>query len=183
MALHKKNEDKGLVLIGLHSQQATDEEVQAVVKKNKVKFPITKGGGGPSKGNGIPHTIVFDVSGKLVFEGHPGEPDFEKAVKKALKEVTTAGAPASGLTPKPGTAPATPPSTKPAGKPAALIPERAWTNTDGKVMMAALVSVDGDNARFKKKDGTVFTYPISKLIGDDQTTIKEAAEKPKEENP
>ena len=164
----------------MHCQSATDDEVQEVVKKMKIKFPVTKGGGGPTKGNGIPHTLVFDTSGKLVFEGHPQAAEFDKAVKKALREV--AAAPASGLSPKPGTSPSAPstPSTKPGAKPAALIAERAWTNTDGKVMMAALVAVEGDNAKFKKKDGSTFSYPISKLVEDDQTTIKEAAEKAKE---
>jgi hypothetical protein len=184
VALHKKNEDKGLMVVGLHCQEATDDEIKDVVKKLKVKFPVTKGGGGPSKGNGIPHSLVFAPSGKLVFEGHPAAPEFDKAVKKALKEVTANATPASGLGPKPGTSPApsAPSATKPAAatKGAALVPERAWTNTDGKVMMAALISVDGDSARFKKKDGTTFSYSISKLIEDDQTAIKEAAEKAKE---
>ena len=180
VALHKKNEDKGLAVVGLHCQQATDDEVKDVVKKLKMKFPVTKGGGGPSKGNGIPHTLVFDVAGKLVFEGHPAEPDFEKAVKKALKEVVATAGSGSGLGPKPGTTPATPATTKPGAKPAALVSERAWTNADGKIMMAALISVDGDSAKFKKKDGTVFSYPVSKLVADDQTAIKEAAEKAKE---
>ena len=49
--------------------------------------------------------------------------------------------------------------------------------------MAALVSVEGDNAKFKKKDGNTFTYPVSKLVPDDQTAIKEAAEKAKEVQP
>ena len=180
MALQKRNKDKGLVVVGIHSQQATDDEVKDVVKKHKINFPVTKNGGGPSKGNGIPHTLVFNTTGALVFEGHPADADFEKAVKKALKEVAAAAAPSGGLTPKPGTAPSTKPGTKPAVS-GALVSERAWTNTDGKVMMAALISVDGDNAKFKKKDGSTFTYPISKLVEADQTTIKEAAEKPKEE--
>ena len=182
VALHKRNEDKGLVVIGFHCQQATDDEVKDMVKKLKMKFPVTKGGSGPSKGNGIPHTLVFDVEGKLAFEGHPADAEFEKAVKKSLKAVA-AGAPGSGLGPKPGTTPATKPGATPGAKPAALIPERAWTNADGKVMMAALVSVDGDTAKFKMKAGNIIAYSISKLVADDQATIKEAAEKSKETPP
>ena len=180
VALHKKNADKGLAVIGFHCQQASDDEIKDVVKKLKIKFPVTTGGGGPTKGNGIPHTLVFAPDGKLIFEGHPSAPEFEKAVKKALKEVTATAAPASGLSPKPG---AEPSPTKPGIKPtasAALVAERAWTNTDGKKMLAALVSVDGDTGKFKKKDGSTFTYPVSKLIEEDQTTIKEATA-PKEE--
>jgi hypothetical protein len=179
VALHKKNEDKGMQVIGFHVQNAPDEEVKEVVKKYKIKFPVTKGGNGPSKGNGIPHTLVFNNAGNLVFEGHPADPEFDKAVKKALKEVAASAAPASGLAPKPAGSSS---SIKPA-KPAVLLAERSWTNADGKVMMAALVSVDGDNAKFKKKDGNIFTYPISKLVADDQAAIKEAAEKATESNP
>jgi len=166
------------MLVGFHAQTATDDEVKAVVKKMKIKFPVTKGGGGPSKGNGIPHTLVFDSTGKLVFEGHPSEAGFDKAVKRALKGVEAASGTPGGLGPKPGSTPTTPssPTTKP-GAPAVLIAERAWTNTDGKIMMAALISLDGDTAKFKKKDGTTFTYSISKLKEDDQATIKEAAAK------
>src|SRR6187455_3144045 len=90
VALHKRNEDKGLAVVGLHCQSATDDEIKEVVKKLKMKFPVTKGGGGPSKGNGIPHSLVFDVAGKLVFEGHPADKDFKKAVDKSLKAVTAA---------------------------------------------------------------------------------------------
>jgi len=178
VALHKRNEDKGLAVIGLHCQQATDDEVKEVVKKLKMKFPVTKGGGGPSKGNGIPHSLVFDVEGKLVFEGHPADKDFKKAVDKSLKAVA-ASSPSSGLGPKPGTTPSTTPSTKPT-QAAVLVAERAWTNTDGKTMMAALISVDGANAKFKMKNGSTVSYPLAKLTEEDQTTIKEAAEKAKE---
>jgi hypothetical protein len=174
VALYNKNKDKGFMLIGMHVQSAKDEEVQASAKKLKIKFPVTKGGGGPSKGEGIPHTLVFDASGKLVFEGHPSEPGFDKAVKKSLKEVAGSAAPASGLGPKGGgsTKPETP-ETKP-DAPAVLIAERAWTNSEGKTMMAALLSVNGDKGTFKKKDGTTFTYQISKLKEEDQEAIKDA---------
>jgi hypothetical protein len=175
VALHKRNEDKGLAVVAMHRQNATDDEVKEVVKKLKMKFPVTKGGSGPSKGNGIPHSLVFDVEGKLVFEGHPADADFEKAVKKSLKAVA-ASSPSSGLSPKPG---ATPSTTKPA-KPAVLIAERAWTNTEGKTMTAALLSVDGENAKFKMKSGSTVSYPLNKLSDEDQATIKEAAEKAKE---
>jgi len=172
VALHKRNEDKGLAVVAMHRQDATDEEVKVVVKKLKMKFPVTKGGSGPSKGNGIPHSLVFDVEGKLVFEGHPADKDFKKAVDKSLKAVT-AGAPSSGLGPKPGSTPST-------AKPTVLIAERAWTNTEDKTMTAALLSVEGESAKFKMKGGNTVSYPLNKLTEADQATIKEAAEKAKE---
>jgi hypothetical protein len=39
------------------------------------------------------------------------------------------------------------------------------------------------NAKFKKKDGSTFNYPLNKLTEEDQATIKEAAEKAKEPAP
>lgn len=180
VALYKRNQDKGLAMIGMHVQSATDDEVKEKVKDLKIKFPVTKGGGGPSKGNGIPHTLVFDTEGKLAFEGHPAAPEFDKAVKKALKAVTASADSGSKLGPS-TTKPSTTPSST--AKATALIAERPWTNVDGKVMNAALISVDGETAKFKKKDGPPFPYPLSKLSEEDQQTIKEAAVKAKEGTP
>ncbi len=178
-ALYKRNKDKGFMLVGLHSQQATDEEIQTKVKQLKVKFPITTGGGGPHEGNGIPHSLVFDAQGKLVFEGHPTDAAFEKSVKKALKDVTASASAPSGLKSTSGLSSSSGLSSAKA-KPAALIAQRPWTNTDGKVMNAALISVEGANATFKKVDGKTFSYPLNKLNEEDQATIKEAAEKSSE---
>lgn len=177
VSLQKRNDDKGLAVIGFHCQDATDEEVQAKAKSMKLNFPVTKGGNGPREGNGIPYSQVFDTAGNLVFEGRPTDAGFEKAVKKSLKEVSAAGSSSSGLGPKPGGSSLSPSSSSKPAKPSVLIAERPWTNTDGKVMNAALVSVSGDNATFKKKDGKTFVYPLSKLNEEDQATIKEAAAK------
>ena len=186
VALSKRYDDKGLQVIGLHVQNATEDEIKAKVKQLKIPFPVTTGGGGPKSGGGIPHSIVFDPEGKMTFEGHPADPDFEKAVKKALKSVTVAAGSASGLgEPKPagsklgssggsslGSAAAKP------VKPGALIPLRTWTSSDGRTMSAALLSVDGANGKFKKADGTTFTMPLNRLADDDQKIIEEAAAAP-----
>ena len=89
--LAKRNKDK-LVLIGAHSQDATDDQVKAVVKKNRLSYTIVKGSNGPGDvGSGtIPHAYVFDAEGKLLFNGSPvgaTARDFEKAVRKALPKV------------------------------------------------------------------------------------------------
>jgi thiol-disulfide isomerase/thioredoxin len=75
-----------LVLIGAHSQEATDDEVKAVVKKNKLTYSIVKGSNTPSdvSSGTIPHAYVFDAEGKLVFHGLPSDPKFDKALHKAL---------------------------------------------------------------------------------------------------
>jgi hypothetical protein len=188
VALSKRYDDKGLQVIGLHVQNATEDEIKTKVKQLKIPFPVTTGGGGPKSGGGIPHSVVFDTSGKMTFEGHPADPDFEKAVKKALKSVAAAGS-SSGLgEPKPagsklgsssglGSSSLGSAAAKPV-KPGALIPLRTWKSADGRSMSAALLSVDGANGKFKKSDGTTFTMPLSRLAEDDQKVIEEAAAAP-----
>ena len=157
----------------MHVQNATDEELTETIKKLKIKFPVVKGGSSPGRGEGIPHTVVFDTTGKMVFEGHPSDKKFEKAVDTALKAVAAGGGSSSGLSPKP--AGGLTPSKTDATKPAVLIAEREWTNADGKKMTAALVSVSGTSGTFKMKTGKTITYDITKLSEEDQATIKEAA--------
>lgn len=96
--LAKRNRNK-MVVFGAHSQNAGDEEVKQVVKKNNLSFTITKGVSGPVNFNGIPHAFVFDASGALVFHGHPASREFDAAVQKATRGVAAAPAAsrASGL--------------------------------------------------------------------------------------
>jgi thiol-disulfide isomerase/thioredoxin len=81
--LAKRHKDK-LVLIGAHSQDATDDQVKAVVKKFRLSYSIVKGSNGPLSSGTIPHAYVFDSEGKLVFHGLPSDREFDKAVRKAL---------------------------------------------------------------------------------------------------
>lgn len=86
----KSGEKKGLVVVGLERQQSTKEAILKVLKSSKVEYPIQSGGSAPGSTGGIPHVCVFDVTGKLVFNGNPHDEDFERAVKKALREVKEA---------------------------------------------------------------------------------------------
>ena len=89
------------IFIGAESQNSSDEEIKEIIKKNKLSYTITKGGvHAPDavKSNGIPHAYVFDTTGKLIYAGHPGDKDFDSAVKKAGKPA--AGGTTSGLPPK-----------------------------------------------------------------------------------
>jgi thiol-disulfide isomerase/thioredoxin len=83
--LAKRHKDN-LVVIGAHSQEATDDEVKAVVKKHKLTYSIVKGSNTPGdvRSGTIPHAYVFDAEGKLLFHGLPSDREFEKAVRKAL---------------------------------------------------------------------------------------------------
>ncbi len=159
VALHKRNDDKPFVMIGMHCQNAKSEEVQKTVKQLKMKFPVVDNGNVPGGGGGIPHTVVFDAKGKSVFSGHPAEPEFEKAVRKALKEAGEAK-----------------PEDKPAASaaPAILVPERTWTNKEGKTMVAALEKVADGTGTFLMKGGKKVPLKVDLLSVDDQAVIEKA---------
>ena len=157
---------KGLMLIGAESQGSSITDIEEIVKEHKIKFPIIKGASGPIKVSGIPHIVVFDTKGKLVFSGHPGNSDAEKAIKRALKGATPD---ASGSN--------TSDSALDIFKKKELVPERSWTNADGKVLKASLTSLAGNTGTFRRPDGRTFTYDITKLSQEDQKVISEAASK------
>ncbi len=161
-ALAKRHESKGLKVIGAESQNSSDEEVQKIVKSMKIKFPVTAGASHPLQFSGIPHTAVFAADGTMLFEGHPSDKDFDRAVRDALK---TAG-PAKD---KAGEETAS--TTKSDGP---LVAERTWTNAEGKPVAAALLKVDNGKGTFRRKDGTTFTYALEKLSSSDQELIAKA---------
>jgi thiol-disulfide isomerase/thioredoxin len=92
----KRSKDK-LVVIGAHSQNATDDEVKEVVKKHRLSYTITKGANGPVHKGTIPHAMVFNTQGELIFSGHPMDGDFDKAVRKATEGVASTSTTGSGL--------------------------------------------------------------------------------------
>jgi thiol-disulfide isomerase/thioredoxin len=78
--LAKSNEKKGLVVIGMEMQNSKKEDILKVLKSARVNYPVTKS-------NSIPHALVFDSTGKLVWHGNPHDEDFEREVKKALRAI------------------------------------------------------------------------------------------------
>lgn len=163
--MDRRYSKKGLLLIGAESQQSSTEDIQEIVDEHRVKFPITKGASGPISVPGIPHMFVFDTKGKLVFAGHPGNSDAEKAIKKALKGATAAeGGESDGKG-----------SALDVFKRKELVAERSWTNTDGKALVAALTSLEGNTGTFRRPDGRTFEYDITKLSEADQEVIGEAS--------
>ncbi len=52
--------------------------------------------------------------------------------------------------------------------PKALFGERPWTNSDGKTLTAALLSIKEKTGQFQRADGSRFAYPIGKLTSTDQ---------------
>lgn len=88
--LAKSNEKKGLVVVGLECQGSKKEDILKVLKDAKVKYAVMAGGSAPGGKGTIPHACVFDTSGKLVWTGNPHDEEFEKSVKKALRETKKA---------------------------------------------------------------------------------------------
>lgn len=82
----KSGEKKGLVVVGLERQNSSKESILKVLKTARVEYPVMAGGSAPGNTGAIPHACVFDVSGKLVFNGNPHDENFERAVKKAMRE-------------------------------------------------------------------------------------------------
>lgn len=85
--LDKKYRDKGLVIIGAESQGSPLESIKKITDKAKVKFAITEGVNGPVAVRGIPKALIFDTTGKLIFNGHPEDKNFDSTIKNALKDV------------------------------------------------------------------------------------------------
>lgn len=81
-----------MLVFGAESQGSKPEEVKPVVAKNKLSYTITEGVNGPIQFSGIPHVFVFDTKGELVFSGHPGDAQFERAIKKATTGAASGGA-------------------------------------------------------------------------------------------
>lgn len=85
--LAKSNENKGLVVVGLERQNSPKDAILKVLKTARVKYTVMSGGSAPGNSGGIPHACVFDTTGKLVWHGNPHDEEFERSVKKALRDV------------------------------------------------------------------------------------------------
>jgi hypothetical protein len=156
--MSKRYGKKGLQVIGAHVQSASDEKIVDVAEKLKINFPVSKGVRGPQVGaNSIPKLLVFDTEGSLIFAGHPMD-DADKVIKKALREVKEDD---SGSGRKFGLP----------QRPKDLSEVRDWTNDEGKTIQAALVSVSGDQIKFRMKNGRLVDYPIAKLSEKDQDFV------------
>ncbi|MDA7881290.1 hypothetical protein N9A94_03210 [Akkermansiaceae bacterium] len=156
--MDKKYSDKGLRILAPEVQGSSVEDIEKLVKEHKINYPIMKGSTRAPNMKGIPHSVVFNPAGEIVFEGHPMNPDFDKSIKTALKDVKVADADdKGGLFAKP------------------LIAERTWTNSEGKPLVASVIAIKGENVEFKLKTGRKIPYPIAKLSEDDQELIKKAS--------
>jgi len=80
---------KGLVIIANEAQASSRERILKLVKSKKVKYTVTQGTKNPSLvSQSIPRVVVFNINGAVVYRGSPRHPGFDRAIKKALKEVS-----------------------------------------------------------------------------------------------
>ncbi len=79
---------KPFILLGSHLQGRDAARVQALVKQNKLTYPIYQGAGlkGGPWPSGIPHMYVVNHRGKIVYDGGRNDAAVEKAIEAALKE-------------------------------------------------------------------------------------------------
>jgi hypothetical protein len=164
--MDKRYSEKGLKVIAAECQNSSADAIEGVAKDNRAKFSITQGTTRPTNMSGIPHAVVFDSSGKLIFSGSPSDSGFDRNVKAALKNVELVD---EDEEEEPADA-------------GPVIAQRSWTNTDGKKIKAAITKIEGEKVTFKLPNGKEISYEVAKLSEDDQEVIKEAAEAAEEDD-
>ncbi len=80
--------DFGLIILGSHVQEGNEEDIRAMAVKLRANFPISNQTRvmGADDNRFIPHTLLFDHTGKCIFRGSPSEvePHIRKAVGNAI---------------------------------------------------------------------------------------------------
>jgi len=160
--LDKKLRDKGLRIIGAESQGSSKDDIKPLLDNAKVKYTITAGDSGPIQVSGIPRAFIFDTQGILVFDGHPADPTFEKTIKEEVRKVKAEGG-----------------KDAPVVASGPLIPTRAWTNSDGHEIRAAVKTADASKVTFLLPNNKEVAYPLDKLSDESRAAIA-AAMQPKE---
>ena len=89
--ISKRYKDK-LLVFGASSQDGTDGEIMEAVKKYRLTFTITKFVTSPIAIGTVPHALIFDNTGVLLFSGKQTDttgttanPEFERALRKATQ--------------------------------------------------------------------------------------------------
>ncbi len=152
--LDKKFREKGLCIIGAESQNSSKEAIKPLLDNAKVQYAITAGANGPIAFNTIPRCFIFDGQGALVYDGYPAGAGFEKTIKDSLAKVKAGGS-----------------TEAPAVASGPLVPTRAWTNSDGREIRAAVTKVDATSVTFLMPNSKEVVYPLDKLSEDSRTAL------------
>ena len=78
---------KPFVLLGSHCQGRDDEAIAAIIKENKITYPVYQFAGmaeGAPQIDGIPYIYVVDAWGKLIYNGHSLQEATEMAVNAMM---------------------------------------------------------------------------------------------------
>ena len=152
--LDKTFREKGLCIIGAESQNSSKEAIKPLLDNAKVQYAITAGANGPIAFNTIPRCFIFDGQGALVYDGYPAGAGFEKTIKDSLAKVKAGGS-----------------TEAPAVASGPLVPTRAWTNSDGREIRAAVTKVDATSVTFLMPNSKEVVYPLDKLSEDSRTAL------------
>lgn len=82
--LYKSKEKDGLMVIGVHCQGGSADQVNAVLKKHGVTYPVAANGRSAIQFRGIPRAFVFDKEGKLIYDGSPLDEKMKRTALRAL---------------------------------------------------------------------------------------------------
>src|SRR5262245_10736576 len=91
--MQKTYGDQGFTVVAISDEGPT--VVEKFVKDNKATYtyPIGIDTGGKSKRafgvGGIPQAYLIGADGRVIWEGHPGQGEYEKALKEELPQTTT----------------------------------------------------------------------------------------------
>lgn len=105
--LHKTYKGRGLIVVGITNE--TKSKVDEFRKTLPMDYAVGLDAGGKYSGqfgiSGIPHALLVNSAGKIVWEGHPMElqgAEIEKILPTAAATGTTPGSPSPLPAPAPG---------------------------------------------------------------------------------
>ena len=85
--LHATYGAHGLSVVGAHAQGPAKAQAVAIATRSGANYTIVSRASVPGKMTfrGIPKVFVFDHTGAIVFDGHPGDKAMDRAIVAALK--------------------------------------------------------------------------------------------------
>ncbi|TLD69005.1 hypothetical protein FEM03_20310 [Phragmitibacter flavus] len=157
-----------------HSEEA-DKEKGGYVFDNLERFAKDIGPGRTIEPGDLRNSHFFTtiVSPEDDSAHMPPEKTLSDKQIATIREWILAGAPLPGMTPAAATAPVTAPApAAPAPAAAVAAAPQSWTNTEGKVIQATKLRLEGENVVLQMANGVVYNYPLSKLSPESQAQAK-----------
>lgn len=90
--LHETYKDKGLLVFAPHVQSADRETLEMFLLKRGATYPVAvRSNTSDYPGRGIPRAAIIGVTGKIIWEGHPGGGECKDIIEQELKKVDLYG--------------------------------------------------------------------------------------------